>query len=172
MSGCFLFLIPSTFVVESFFTKRTSMYDYGIGGQEVPKDASEGIADIPQNRTLLVEKLTQDDPLKPEVVQGLQTVEDVFRHFRPQVETSFRREDGSSVTETLTFNSLADFGAMGITRQSGYLNELAQESGEYIKIMRQLKSNKMIRQVVEDPANKQHFLDVLYALIRELEETK
>jgi len=72
----------------------------------------------------------------------------------------------------LTFNSLADFGAMGITRQSGYLNELAQESGEYIKIMRQLKSNKMIRQVVEDPANKQHFLDVLYALIRELEETK
>jgi hypothetical protein len=29
--------------------------EYGIGGQEVPNDASEAIADIPQNRTLLIQ---------------------------------------------------------------------------------------------------------------------
>ena len=32
--------------------------NYGIGGNEVKIDASEGIAEIPQNRTLLVEQLT------------------------------------------------------------------------------------------------------------------
>ena len=33
--------------------------NYGIGGNEVKIDASEGIAEIPQNRTLLVEQLTK-----------------------------------------------------------------------------------------------------------------
>ena len=34
--------------------------NYGIGGNEVKIDASEGIAEIPQNRTLLVEQLTKE----------------------------------------------------------------------------------------------------------------
>ena len=35
-----------------------SMYNYGIGGNEVKKDAGEAIADIPSNKTLLIQKLT------------------------------------------------------------------------------------------------------------------
>ena len=46
----------------------------GIGGNEVPLDANEAIADIPQNRTLIAQKLTADDPIKPELVEGLTTV--------------------------------------------------------------------------------------------------
>ena len=45
--------------------------NYGIGGNEVKIDASEGIAEIPQNRTLLVEQLTKDEPVAPEVITGL-----------------------------------------------------------------------------------------------------
>ena len=52
--------------------------NYGIGGNEVKTDASEAFGDIPQNRTLIAEKLTKDTPVKPEVVHGLQTVEQVF----------------------------------------------------------------------------------------------
>ena len=37
------------------------MFNFGVGGQEVPMDASEGIADIPLNRTFLVQKLTNDE---------------------------------------------------------------------------------------------------------------
>ena len=44
--------------------------NYGIGGNEVKIDASEGIAEIPQNRTLLVEQLTKDEPVAPEVITG------------------------------------------------------------------------------------------------------
>ena len=57
----------------------------GIGGNEVPLDANEAIADIPQNRTLIAQKLTADDPIKPELVEGLTTVEKVFEHFKPHV---------------------------------------------------------------------------------------
>ena len=34
--------------------------NYGIGGNEVKTDASEAFADIPQNRTLMAEKLTKE----------------------------------------------------------------------------------------------------------------
>ena len=39
--------------------------NYGIGGNEVKIDASEGIAEIPQNRTLLVEQLKKTNRWLP-----------------------------------------------------------------------------------------------------------
>ena len=57
------------------------METYGIGGTEVPGDASEAISEISQNRTLLIEQLTADAPFKPEIVEGLSSIDDVFNHF-------------------------------------------------------------------------------------------
>ena len=37
-----------------------ALLEYGIGGNEVRTDASEAIADIPENRSLIVEQLTAD----------------------------------------------------------------------------------------------------------------
>jgi len=34
-----------------------AIYNYGIGGNEVKVDANESIAEIPSNRTLIVQKL-------------------------------------------------------------------------------------------------------------------
>lgn len=69
---------------------------YGIGGNEVKTDASEAFADIPQNRTLMAEKLTKDAPVKPEVVHGLQTIDDVFNHYKPELNLDFEDADGGS----------------------------------------------------------------------------
>ena len=148
------------------------MYNYGIGGQEVPKDASEAIADIPQNRTLMIEKLTDADPKKPQIAEGLKTVEEVFAHFKPQVDCEFQKEDGSTVTENLNFSNLGDFGVKGITSQSSFLNGLSLEAKEYSKIVRQLKSNKLLRSVLENPDSKQAFTNALQALITEIGNEK
>lgn len=145
------------------------MYEYGIGGQEVPKDASEAIADIPQNRTLMIEKLTTDAPIKPEIAEGLKTVEEVFNHFKPQLNCEFQKEDGSSLNETLNFSNLGDFGAKGITNQSKFLNELQLEKNEYFKLIKQLKSNKLLKSVTTDADTKQAFVESLQALIQEIE---
>lgn len=56
-----------------------ALYEYGVGGNEVKIDANEAIAEIPSNRTLLVQKLTDEAALQPEMVYGLETLEDVFR---------------------------------------------------------------------------------------------
>ncbi|MEN8118030.1 MAG: hypothetical protein ABFS16_13685 [Bacteroidota bacterium] len=148
------------------------MQEYGIGGTEVKGDASEAFADIPQNRTLLCEKLTGDAPIKPEVVGGLQTVDDVFEQYKPEVNVDFEDNEGSSKQETLSFKGLSDFGVKGITAQSEFLKDLTIEKEQYQKIVKQLKSNKLLRKTLENPDTKVDLLGVMYALIKELEEGK
>lgn len=146
------------------------MQEYGIGGTEVKGDASEAISEIPQNRTLMAEKLTDDAPVKPEIVKGLTSIDDVFNHFAPKVEVEFEDLEGASKTEELLFRSLADFGAKGITGQSEFLKDLANQKDQYLKIIKQLKSNRMLRKALENKETKEAFLNAIYAMIKEIEE--
>ena len=145
---------------------------YGIGGTEVKTDANEAFADIPQNRTLLVEKLTNDPAIKPVVQTGLKTVEEVFEHYKPEVEVEFEDSDGVGKKEMLHFSNLGDFGAKGITRQSGYLKDLDTEKDQYIKVVKQLKTNKILKTALADPEAKQALLDSIRALLTDIEENK
>jgi len=147
------------------------MQDYGIGGTEVKGDASEAFAEIPQNRTLLCEKLTTDAPIKPNIVGGLQTIDDVFEHYKPEVEVEFEDSEGVGKQEKLSFRGLSDFGIKGITAQSEFLQDLTIEKDQYQKIIKQLKSNKLLRKTLEKPETKTDLLGVMYALIKELEES-
>lgn len=145
---------------------------YGLGGNEVQSDANEAIQEIPQNRTLLVEKLTQDQPIKPVITEGLTTVENVFEHFKPAVEVDFESQEGISRKETLRFENLGDFGAAGITRQSSFLKNLNTEKDQYVKIIKQLKTNKILKTALTDPEAKQALMESLKALISEIEAEK
>ena len=148
------------------------MFDYGIGGQEVPKDASEAMADIPMNRTLMIEKLTADAPVKANDVEGLKTIDEVFNNFKPQIDVEFQREDGSEQKEQLNFKTLADFGTKGITNQSAFLKDTEMQKNEYSKIIKQLKSNKALKTVLENPDLKSAFLLALQSMAQEIEDTK
>lgn len=146
--------------------------NYGIGGNEVKTDASEAITDIPQNRTLMAEKLTKDAPVKPEVVHGLQTVEQVFEHFKPALSVDFEDESGKTMKETLRFGNLSDFGTRGITAQSEFLKENAGKKEEYLKIIKQLKSNKILKAALANPEAKQALLDAINGMMADLEKNK
>jgi len=142
---------------------------YGIGGTEVKTDAFEAFADIPQNRVLLAEKLTKEPPVKPDIVQGLTDITSVFEHFGPHVDMEFATEEGTIRRETLQFRGLEDFGTKGITAQSPYLNELNMKQQQYHKIIRQLKTNKLLKQALANADTKDNLIQALQALIRELE---
>jgi len=145
---------------------------YGIGGTEVKTDANEALQEIPQNRTLLIEKLTKDQPIKPQVVKGLKTIDDVFEHYKPQVEVDFEDSDGVLKKEKLTFNNLGDFGDKGITRQSSFLKGLSTEKDQYVKIIKQLKTNKILKAALTDTEAKQALLESIRALLTEIEEKR
>ncbi|HEY4111041.1 hypothetical protein [Puia sp.] len=145
---------------------------YGIGGVEVKTDAFEAFADIPQNRVLLAEKLTKDPPVKPEIVTGLTDIESVFEHFGPEVEMEFETEEGMLRRETLRFGGLEDFGVKGITAQSPYLNELDWKQQQYHKMIRQLKTNKLLKQALANKDTKDALIRSLQALVAELKATQ
>lgn len=146
--------------------------NYGIGGNEVKTDASEAFADIPQNRTLMAEKLTKDAPVKPEVVHGIQTVEQVFEHFKPALSVDFEDENGKTMKESLRFADLSDFGTKGITAQSEFLRENSGKKEEYLKIIKQLKSNKILKAALANPEAKQALLDAITGMMADLEKNK
>ena len=148
------------------------MYDYQVGGNAVKMDASEGMADIPMNRSLFVQKLTANDPVRPEAVYDLKTVEEVFEHFKPAVEVEFEQQDGSSKSEEIRFAGVADFKASSMVAQSPFLQDLNAQKEEYQKLVKQLKTNKLVRNVIENPETKASFMAALQNLIQELDNNK
>ena len=98
--------------------------NYGIGGNEVKLDADEAISAIPQNRTLIAQKLTIDTPVKPELVEGITSIEKAFEHFKPEVKVNFENAEGATKTEALKFKNLGDFGVKGITSSKHFLIRL------------------------------------------------
>jgi hypothetical protein len=138
--------------------------------QDVEVNAS--IIEFPQNRALITEQLSYNEPPKPEIVKGLKTVDDVFEHFKPKVDVEFQNPDGGTKKESLSFGNLADFSVKGMTSQSEFLQELDIQKTEYQKIVKQLKTNKQLRQVISDIESKKALLNAILALLKELEAAK
>jgi len=146
------------------------MLEYGLGGQERKLEVNESISEIPLNRTLLVEQLTAEAPVKPELVYGLKTIEEVFEHYKPATEVEYEKEDGSVTVETLQFRSLGDFGKRGIIAQSDHLQELNIQADDFQKIVRNLKSNKILKTVLDNTETKSAYIAAIKVLLAELEQ--
>ncbi|MEO6231109.1 MAG: hypothetical protein ABJB11_16590 [Ferruginibacter sp.] len=135
-----------------------------------PDAVGEGFVEISPNKTLFVQKLTYDDPIKPEIIEDLQKIEDVFEHFKPSCDVEMDKEDGSTIKENFSFGGLGDFDVKNLTNQSGYLKNLSIENDAFLKIIKQLKSNKSLKNVIENPETKAAFVNSLKSLLTELEE--
>lgn len=142
--------------------------NYGIGGNEVKIDASEGIAEIPQNRTLLVDQLTKDEPLAPELVGGLTCIDDVFAHFNPEIDIEFTDAEGAPVEETFRFGNVGDFSMKKMTEQSPYLSSLDTDKQFADRMEKSLRSNKVLQRTLENPTTREAFISALAILRDEL----
>jgi hypothetical protein len=149
------------------------MLEYSIGGQEVKLDnANEGIADIPQNKTLLVQKLTDTPPARPEMVYNLQTSDDVFNHFKPKVDVQLEDASGNIKNETLQFKNLGDFGRNGLVNQSKTLQDFNMQVIDLHQMIKQFKSNKILKAALADENAKASYLAAIQSMIDELDSAK
>lgn len=149
-----------------------ALLEYGIGGNEVKIDASEAFANIPENRSLIIEQLTAEEPVSPEAVKGLSSLDDVFRHFNPNLDIEFENEEGEPVKENFKFGSVADFSVRNMTEQSPFLRDKNMQKEFYQTIIKQLRSNKVLQRALNDPASKEAFIDALRQAKDELTVTK
>lgn len=149
-----------------------AMFNYGVGGNEVKVDANEAIQEIQENKTLLVGKLTADESVSPEIVTGLKTVEDVFRYFQPSISIEHQDQEGASVKEDFKFNNVGDFTPNKLVENSPFLKNLSLEEEQYNNIMRQLRNNKVLRNILTDNTSKQALIQALKAVATELENNQ
>lgn len=147
------------------------MNEVEIGGQLVPQQSFEAIAQIASNRTMLVQQLTSR-PGKPEPVYGLKNIDEVFSYFQPNTKVEFENADGISINEELKFNSLSDFKKEGLVAQSNFLKELNEQQDTYQGIIKQLKRNKILKTALQNSEARAAFLQSLQILIQELEQAE
>ena len=145
------------------------MFNYDLGGNTVEVQVSEAMADIAHNKTLFIHKLTSQDPIRPQAV-NLQSASEVFDHFQPNVDVEFEKPDGSSLTENLKFTNVGAFSVKNIINDSLYLKNVNLQHEAYLKVLKQLKTNKALKTVIDNPQTKEAFVNALRALAAELEE--
>ncbi|MBW6500068.1 MAG: hypothetical protein K0B05_01635 [Bacteroidales bacterium] len=139
-----------------------------IGGQLVPQQSFEAIANISSNKTLLVQKLTSK-PTKLEPVKGLKTIDEVFDHFKPGIDVEYEEENGATRKEELMFRSLLDFKKDGIINQSEFLKKLQADADACNAIIKKLKSNKILNVALQKADSRSSFIQALQAIINEIE---
>lgn len=161
-----------TIIINTKTPSTMSMFNYGVGGNEVKVDANEAIQEIQENKTLLVAQLTKDEPVNPEIITGLKSVEEVFKFFRPGISVDHETPDGQVIKEDLRFATLADFTPKNITQQSPYLKNMHLQQEQFNKIVRQLKTNKVLKTMLEDEQSRAAFIDALKAVAQELNDNQ
>lgn len=142
--------------------------DVIIGGHVRERQVSEAISLLPMNKTLIVQKLTNDPPASPEVTKDLRTMEDVFGHFKPKVEVEFEDKEGGQINEDLGFTNVGDFGIKGVLKQSKFLRTMQSEKDELFRFMKILKSNKVLQKVMNNPEEKQAYIAQLQQILEEV----
>ncbi|MEO0583555.1 MAG: hypothetical protein AAF135_15125 [Bacteroidota bacterium] len=129
-----------------------------------------GVPDIPYNRTLFIQQLTEEAPFEPEFVEDCQTLPDVFDRFKPKKEVQFEDEGGVPISEELQFKSLMDFGRDGIIAQSDLLQNIQQKQEMYAGFIKRLRSIKILHKLLADAEAKAAYLEAIQSFITELDE--
>ncbi|MCE7070796.1 MULTISPECIES: type VI secretion system contractile sheath small subunit [Dyadobacter] len=147
-------------------------FDFIRPGGNVDPDANKGyekIEALPPSRTLYVSAFNSNP--EKEKVTGLETMEAVFEHFKPEVEAEFEDENGAPVFETMSFTKMKDFSPEGMLEQSPFLKELSGKEYNYDRFYKNLKNNRQLQKALSDPATRATYLSALQTLIGELKES-
>ena len=136
---------------------------------EARDKADQAMARLPENRTILIANLTDKPAARPELVYDLETMDDVFEHFKPECKVEFNDEEGRSINEVLRFNNMGDFTQKAHIQRSDFLRNLDQKQKDHLTISRRLQTNRALQKVLNDKDKKAAYLVALKALIEELE---
>lgn len=135
-------------------------------------NAQDGVIEFPQNRTLYVDQFTDNAPNTDEEREGFKpkNLNDVFEHYQPSKEgVALETEEGSAVYEDFEFHQIKDFEDEQLIEQSALLSEKKAKIDAYNAIVRQLQKNKPLRNALKDSASRASLLNVMKALMAEIE---
>lgn len=128
---------------------------------------------VDQNKTLMIDQYTTNvEPGNPELVEDIQSIDDAFEHFKPQVEVDFVDEEGGSVNETLRFSEIRDFEAQGgkgrLVENSAFLSGVKAKIDTNVKVRKSIEQNRKLRDILKDQSSREELKEMLQAMLAEL----
>ena len=99
------------------------------------------------------------------------TIDDVYEKFQPNVDVEFETVDGETVKENFKFTNTGDFQVKQMTEHSDFLKGLSLEQEFYEKLVKQLRTNKVLQKALENEESRQGMIDALTKLREELKES-
>jgi predicted component of type VI protein secretion system len=150
------------------FTTNLNQKQQGFIIEERDESAAS-VADIPNNRTMFVANLSGKPASRPELAYDLETMDDVFAHYKPEVKVEYQDELGRSIRENLTFRSLGDFTKKAYVERCNFLRLLDRKQKDHLVMAKRLQNNRMLHKVLNDPEKKKAYLDILKKMLDDLE---
>lgn len=142
------------------------------GAWLIENEIDQGVPEIPYNRTLFIQQLTDEAPSEPEFVDDCQTLNDVFDRYKPSKTIQLEDENGIPQETFLEFRSLLDFGKDGIINQSEFLQHIQEKKNMHADFIKRLRSIVLLRQLLSDPDTRAAYLEAIDKFIEELEEVE
>ncbi len=144
------------------------LQSYGIDGPDQRPDAYETVADIPFNRVLFAGKFTDTPPTKPQIVYGLTGLSQVFEQYAPGVAVRFQSEKGVLHKEQFSFTAIEDFSYRKIQQQSPFISGLEKKKVQWQKMIRELRKNQALKELVSRAGTKKRILERLQLLLKKV----
>jgi len=156
--------------------KKNTIMNKEIFFTDTPDEESGNkVQAISQNKTLIVDQFT-NSVSEPELLQEAKNIKDVFEHFKPEVDVEFSNENGESVSETLKFREIKDFdvdnGKGQLVQNSEFLMSVKSNIEASAKMKKQIETNKKLRDVLNNTADKESLKNALQAMLDELNSNK
>ena len=158
-------------------SKIKRMEEKNFISKATDEESGSQVSALDTNKTLFIDQYTTDvQSEEPELLEDATNINDVFNHFKPEVEVNFTDDEGGTVTETLHFNETKDFEANGgkgnLVANSEFLSNKKLEMDSVAKVRKQIEQNKKLRDILKDPKSKEELKEYLQSLLTELEENE
>lgn len=140
------------------------------GAWAAVRDVPPSLSPVSLNKTLYVAKLSDEFSMTPEAVPGLESVEDVMEHFKPEVGVTLEDEQGGSSYETFQFRQMGDFSREGLVEQSKLMRDLNRKILDLQKIDMQLRSNKLLQNALLNAEARLAMLEMIQQMLDEIEQ--
>ncbi|MBC7572367.1 MAG: hypothetical protein H7319_21945 [Spirosoma sp.] len=140
------------------------------GAWAAVRDVPPSLSPVSLNKTLYVAKLSDEYSPTPEAVPGMESVEDVMEHYKPEVGATLYDEEGAPNYETFQFRQMGDFAREGLVEQSELMRGLNRKIMDLKKMDMQFRSNKLLQNALINADAKQVVLEMIQQMLDEIEQ--
>jgi hypothetical protein len=125
----------------------------------------DDISHMPANKVLFIQQLTAEPPIRPMLVPGLSSIQEVIEFYKPSSQAILNNFKGEKCEETLHFESMADFSPFMQADKIACIKKVELIKMEARKLAERLKVSVLFKSLMASPEEHRAFTQRLRSAI-------